>query len=289
MALGLSDSSRSRRRLILRQLQSVEASPSYSRLAAVRRTLAQSPRATWVFTGEDAGRLHAEKITLGQIFETEVREVQSRMDDVIVDSTRPRDRLVALWQGLHQRVLRFEPAAAFLMLGAGDPRSARVKHETVALARVAQVLQQKGCTPVLLPPPRYMLGDAAAIERQRRRATLVAEQFSLPLVDISQSRRPSDAGRLLLGALGFDVECDVKPVPQRPRGVGECPNSDVRREPPSKAVPEAASPEPTSVAAVASALPSRGETANSSSSPAVAPAAASNTNRNAARRRRRPR
>lgn len=212
MTVGLARDSRNRRLLILRQNAGSAEATTHPRIAALRRILRGDEAATWVFTGDDAGPTHSERRSLASIFEAEVRDARHRHDDVIIDTARPRDRLVSLCQNLRPRVLRFEPTAAFLLLGPGDPRGQRVRQETIGLTRTCQLLMERGCTPVLLTPPEYMLGDGDAIVRQRKRAAVVAQQLFLPVVDISECRRPSDAGRVLLQTLGYDVDNDVRPI-----------------------------------------------------------------------------
>lgn len=213
MVHGLARDSRTRRLLILRQSTQTEGPTVHPRLAALRKILASEESATWVFSGEDGGPVHPEHLSLSGLFETEVRDARRRHDDIIVDSCKPRDRLVTLYMNLRPRVLRFEATAAFLQLGAGDPRPARVRQETQALVRICQALMEHGTTPVLLPPPAYLSGDAEAIARQRRRVVHVANQLFVPSIDIGSCRRPSDAGRVVLTELGLDVDCDVRPLP----------------------------------------------------------------------------
>ena len=178
----------------------------------MRKRLRDDQPASWVFTGDDGARLHPEKQSLASLFEAEVRDAAGRVDDVITDTTKPRDRLATLWQEARQRILRHEPAAAFLLLGAGDPRPGRVRQETAALGRLVEVIAASGAQPVLLTPPAYLIGDADAIERQHHRAAIVADEFKVPLVDFADCRRPSDASRLLLRHLGFATDSDVVPV-----------------------------------------------------------------------------
>lgn len=218
MSFRLARSSRARRLLILRQ-SGGNAAPSrpadsfgQDTLASVRRRVRAAGPQTWVFTGDSGGRAHPEKLSLASIFEATVREACGRLDDVIVDTTRPRDRLVSLWQDLRPRVLRFEPSTVFLELGAGDPRPDHVRRETAAIGRVVAMVRKSGVPLILLPPPTYLLGDEAAIGRQRRRARMVAEHLDVPLIDTADCRRPSDAARLLMRTLGIDCESDVTPV-----------------------------------------------------------------------------
>ena len=212
MTVGLARESRTRRMMILRRQTGAAASGIHPRLAALRKILRGDGPATWVFTGEDAGATHAERRTLANVFESEIRDARHRHDDVVVDTTRPRDRTAALCQNVRPRVLRFEADAAFLLLGAGDPRPERIRQETIGLTRTCQILMENGCTPVLLPPPQYMLGDADAIDRMRQRVQIVADQLFLPTIDIADCRRPTDAGRRLLEAVGYNVENDVRPI-----------------------------------------------------------------------------
>ena len=217
MSFRLARSSRARRMLILRgqtDAPSVAAKATYGRdqLTTLRTAVSQKTPQTWVFTGDSGGRLHPEKSSLASLFEARIREVCGRVHDVIIDTTQPRDRLVRLWQQSRPRIFRFDPSAVILELGPGDPRSDRVRHETAAIGRVVAMLQDASVPLVLLPPPAYVPGDADALERQRRRAAMVAEHLSVPLVDVSESRRPSDTARLLMNALGVNCESDVRPL-----------------------------------------------------------------------------
>jgi hypothetical protein len=85
----------------------------------------QTPRpAVCVFAGVRTERPNpfSPDLLPGEAFARCWRTATGRESDVVIDATRPGSSVAALWDDLEDRVLRFHPDVAFLLLGDDDAR-----------------------------------------------------------------------------------------------------------------------------------------------------------------------
>ena len=263
MTHSLSRRSRSRRRLIIRQLASQKAARPRVRIAetddtaveALARTLVaegaakpnpvrrdaaavnEAPTAgdslaylrelltgdrpvTWVIAGEDFCDHAGDRPSVGSLIEKRIRRQWHRPDDHVVDSTFRGDRLLALDQNLDRRVLRFDPAAAFLIVGGCDPRPEQAKYELKSLDRTLARLQKAGVVPVVLPPVPELCADELTLhgptEKLREAVEEVARRRRAVLVPTAECRRPELLAMALFRTLGLNKRRPGKTSPTVP-------------------------------------------------------------------------
>jgi hypothetical protein len=88
-------------------------------------SLLNRPRsAAWLFAGARPVPIdNSSGPIIGEVFGAKWRSTSGRQTDVVIDATWPGSTLNALWLNISERVLRFRPDVAFLLLSDADARA----------------------------------------------------------------------------------------------------------------------------------------------------------------------
>lgn len=160
-------------------------------ILAVRHILKSTQPATWVFTGDSIthGALYTEGWRcFPELFAERVRWELRRFLDVVINTGVVGERSSGLLKNLEQRVLRFRPEVAFLLIGMNDATSGPDGRTLFRknLREIVGRVRESGSIPVLQTPNMVFFANS------RTRADLpayvdvireIASRTETPLID----------------------------------------------------------------------------------------------------------